>query len=173
MDPFIFVHGHANDTHGNLSVFTQQRIDCADDLQQHQPNTIMIASGGTGHFNQTSTPHAHYIRDCWLEMGIARNRIVTFDTPQHTVDEIQCLKSWCLAHGSTSGWIISSDFHIDRIDFICQRLLKGLSISLIRVDSKSADPALRQRAITHEQKRLDQLKQQGGVLIDNKLFKPQ
>ena len=120
MDPFIFVHGHANDTHGNLSVFTQQRIDCADDLQQHRPNTIMIASGGTGHFNQTSTPHAHYIRDCWLEMGIARNRIVTFDTPQHTVDEIQCLKSWCLAHGSTSGWIISSDFHIDRIDFICQ-----------------------------------------------------
>lgn len=163
-------HGHANDSEGVISSFTQQRLDKALQIKQQQPQAMLIASGGLGYFNQTDIPHAAHIRHYLQSKGIDKTEIIQFDTPQHTVDEIICLRDLLVPCNNPECWVISSDFHMARVEFICRCLIKNAILDFISASSKGSDQAARQRAIEHEKVSFGRLKQQKGVVLEGILW---
>lgn len=161
MNGIIIILGSPNDEHGNLSDIAIGRLN--QGLREYccRPGYKILCTGGFGkHFNTTETPHAKYAQNYLLQRGILEPDLLEVVESQNTAEDALLSKSIVEKYGVKSLIIVSSDFHMQRVQFIFEQVFRGYDMifSSAKTDfSKERYEKLKK----HEEKELDELKKTG------------
>jgi hypothetical protein len=120
MPKFIFILGAPNASDGNLSSVSLSRIDAAIAKQRHEPNCVILATGGFGaHFNSTETPHREHVYRRLEAEGATIDRAEAGDLlSSNTVEDIVLIVAFTELRSVDEYCIVTSQFHAARCQFI-------------------------------------------------------
>jgi len=159
----IFILGFANAEDGELSPITVSRIEKAIEVQNNQPGTVILATGGFDpRFNSSSLSHREHVYRELAARGAHfwpanRDELLS----KHTVDDATMIIAFANPHGFDRYAIATSTFHLPRCRFIFD-CLEEREVEMFG----AIDPAdLDQRHLDHEAAALERLIAQGGVMI--------
>jgi len=155
----IVVLGAPNDENGTLSSIARERCEQALKEYQSHPGSRILPTGGWGaHFNTTSWPHGHYVREYLKTRGIPDEAFVECAESSNTIEDAKLCRPIIERHGFSQLIVVTSDFHAVRAQFLFERECPGVSIELSASRTLLPESDLQKR-ILHEQTALAKLKQ--------------
>lgn len=155
----LIVLGGQNDTSGRLSQSAIERLDACFALYEKRDK--ILCTGGWGkHFNTLEQPHAFFARHYLLSKGLEGKVFLPFALSAHTVDDAVKVKEILQKHKISKAVVITSDFHMQRVQLIFQEVLSGFELQFHAAKSALEQGALAE-AIAHEQKAIKSLKENG------------
>lgn len=169
----IVVLGSPNDDQGNLSDMGRGRIELA--LQKYvelrpQGWKLLLTGGFGEHFNRTATPNAHYAKQLLVDRGLQEADFVEFALSRNTVDDALQSRPIVERHSCPSLLVISSDFHIPRVEFVFRSVFPDRTIAFAGAPYLETRPAAeRERLNAHEQKELTSLRERGESIVGGAL----
>ncbi len=164
MPKLAFILGAPNHTDGTLSSISLRRIEAGLERQRNDNSIELLATGGFGsHFNSTDTPHRELVYRHLEGAGATIDRAEASDLlSSNTVEDIALIVAFTKARGIAEYWIITSRFHVARCRFIVDCLADNQAVTIVAAD----DPAdLAADTSDHESRAIQQLAEQGGVII--------
>jgi uncharacterized SAM-binding protein YcdF (DUF218 family) len=125
----IILLGSPNDEHGKLLPLAKSRCECTFQALIKQPDSKVICTGGFGeHFNTTNRPHAYYLRQYLSEKGVPESTFLENVESRFTFEDatlsIPVLKSYLSKHTIDQVTVVTSDFHIERAQFIFKKVFE-------------------------------------------------
>ncbi len=155
----LVVLGSPNSVLGKLSTISISRLDyCA---QHFNKKKRILCTGGFGaHFNTTKIPHATYAKEYLLEQGISTASFLPSALSSNTVDDAVKIKSIISNLENIKLTIISSDYHLKRVEYIFNEILQKHPKTYIGVPS-NLDPKALAVLIQHEEKSLESMLKNG------------
>jgi uncharacterized SAM-binding protein YcdF (DUF218 family) len=169
----IVVLGSPNDDQGNLSEMGRGRIELAfqkyTELRPH--GWKLLLTGGFGeHFNRTATPNAQYAKQLLTARGVRESDFVEFALSRNTVDDALQSRPIVERHNCPSLLVISSDFHIPRVEFVFQSVFPDRIVAFAGAPYLEARaPVESERLTAHEQKELASLRERGESIVGGAL----
>lgn len=155
----IVVLGAPNDENGVLSSIARERCEQALKEYQSHPGSKILPTGGWGaHFNTTSRPHGHYVREYLKTRGIPDEAFVECAESSNTIEDATLCRPIIERHGFSHMILVTSDFHAARAQYLFERECPGVSIELSVSRTLLPESDLQKR-ILHEQTALARLKQ--------------
>jgi len=123
MNCLLFTLGSPNDEHGNLSNIALDRLNCTLNIYKYNAHINIICTGGRGeHFNKTSFPHALYAQRYLLSKGVQKKHLPAIIESSNTIEDITLAKPVIETYKPDLVMIITSDFHMERVKFICDKI---------------------------------------------------
>lgn len=158
MKKIIILLGASNDEKGRLSKMSLDRIECAYSIYSNNSNTKFLCTGGFGeHFNTTDIPHAKYLEQQLLSKGVSSDDFLPIIISSNTKEDIYALNN-VIDYASTDLLvIITSDFHIKRVQMLYEMLIHYENVVFIPAISTIEEKEL-QRRISHEVQAIELLK---------------
>lgn len=158
MKKIIILLGASNDEKGRLSQMSLDRIECAYSIYSNNSNTKFLCTGGFGeHFNTTDIPHAKYLEQQLLSKGVSSDDFLPIIISSNTKEDIYALNN-VIDYASTDLLvIITSDFHIKRVQMLYEMLIHYENVVFIPAISTIEEKEL-QRRISHEVQAIELLK---------------
>ena len=153
--------GSPNDDLGNLSDISIGRLTkCIEEYRKH-PDYKILCTGGFGeHFNRTNRPHAEYAVEYLLTQGIPKKDILEIAKSHDTVEDALLSKPIVDKYKVKKLIVVSSDFHINRVKYIFERVFEGYDLTFSA--AKTNFSAERYKVLNaHEEKEIAKLKQSG------------
>lgn len=166
---YVFILGTSNDDDGTLSAISLSRVDAAERQYRIDPQIIITATGSHGaHFNSAVWPHRHYVDQELIRRGIPTATVSNDELlSSNTVEDALVIDRFCKRRSVASFGIATSAFHVRRCEMIFDCLCPDYAITF----HAGIDPAATNRAkIAHEVAAQTMLRQQGGVMVEGKLF---
>ncbi|MFA6561501.1 MAG: YdcF family protein [Verrucomicrobiia bacterium] len=155
----IVVLGAPNDERGVLSSIAKERCDQALKEYRKHPECKILPTGGWGaHFNTTTKPHGHYLRECLTAQGIPGEAFVECAESANTIEDAKLCRPIVARHGFTKLIVVTSDFHVARTRFLFEQEFPEISIEFSPSHTHLPQDDLRKR-ILHEESALAKLKQ--------------
>ncbi len=157
----IIILGSPNDDRGRLSATAQSRLDLGLAEYRKRPEAAILLTGGFGlHFNTSPRPHADYAREYLLGQGVPEAVFLEPALSSNTVEDAVLSKRILSGRNFDHALVVTSDYHIDRAEFIFSRFLPGLEIGYCpaRASQTEAECAA---CLAHEQKALKALGDKG------------
>jgi uncharacterized SAM-binding protein YcdF (DUF218 family) len=165
----VVVLGSPNDEAGRLSEIGQGRNALGLDLYRHRraDGWKLLLTGGYGdHFNTTPLPHAHYARALMLKKGVPADDIVELAESRNTVDDALTARPIVERHGAPRLLVVSSDFHLARVEFIFRRVFPDRELEFAGAPYLPTRPPEEQtRLRAHEERELANLWALGESLV--------
>jgi len=125
MNGIIVILGSPNDEQGNLSELAIGRLEQGLAEYRRRKEYKILCTGGFGeHFNTTDRPHAEYAIRYLLQKGIPEKDILDIAQSRNTVEDALLSKPIIAKSGVRSLIVVSSDFHMERVKYIFQRVFK-------------------------------------------------
>lgn len=125
----IVVLGSPNSEKGELYSIAKERCDRAYELWKSLPHYKILMTGGFGaHFNKTAEPHAAYLKNHLVSLGIPESCFVEFAESQNTIEDASLSKPILLKYQVREAIIITSDYHFDRANYIFDRYFSDTEI---------------------------------------------
>ena len=163
MKKIIVLLGASNDEKGRLSQMSIDRLECAYSVYTSNSNTKFLCTGGFGeHFNTTNIPHAKYLKQQLLSKGVSNEDFLPFIISSNTREDIQALSSIIDYTSTDLLVIITSDFHIKRVQMLYELLVHYENVVFIPAISNLEREELQNR-ISHEQQAVELLKHSKGI----------
>ncbi len=166
IDGLIIVLGSPNDDQGNLSRMALARAKAALSSFKKHPSYKFLLTGGYGKgFNKTNKPHAFYLKKYLQSQGISEASFVEFAESSYTADDAFKALPIVKKYQPKELLIISSDFHMERVKYIFDKVFFGYSLSYLAaayLDNSSASEV--KRLIEHEKKTLEDLQDDKWLL---------
>ncbi len=167
MDHLLFILGASNGVDGSLSPIALSRVAEAIAVQRRRPDVLILATGGFGAFNATTTPHREFVH---AELA-ARNARHYAARPTdllsaNTVEDALFIVDFARRRGHASYSIVTSNFHVRRCELVFGCLAKGADIGFIAATDPAAVVADKLR---HEADAVARLVAQGGVVVGDQL----
>ncbi|MBC9795717.1 YdcF family protein [Sinomicrobium weinanense] len=161
MKNLILLLGAPNDEKGNLSPIAIDRSKCAYNLYVNNNNMSFLCTGGFGeHFNKTNKPHAHYAKEFLIRMGVKENEFLPFVLSENTYEDFTKSKKMIEEIAPDVLFIVSSDFHMERVRLIHDKILGYPNVIFLAAGSTlSSEELLPLRE--HEKNAVRRLKQAG------------
>ncbi len=160
MKKIIILLGSPNDENGVLSQIARDRIDCAYNLYTHNDNIQILCTGGFGeHFNVTDKPHAHYAKQELVRKGVNEKDILPFALSSNTYDDFIKAKPIIQNHLPELLLIVTSDYHIERVKILYERIINYPDVVFISAKSTLPENELLP-LIRHEEISIKKLHQQ-------------
>ena len=160
----IVVLGSPNTPEGELLPMAKKRLDkCYQEyLSNHNP---IILTGGFGlHFNTSIYPHHHLAKEYLIQKGVDNQDIIAFLDSTNSVQDATMLLSVLIENPFKHLKIITSDYHVERVEFIFKSVLaEKVSLSFIGVDSEGVAPEILEKLIAHEKVALEGLRKNGVI----------
>lgn len=155
----IVVLGSPNDVEGNLlSVALERCSQALVEFQKH-PEYALLPTGGWGeHFNTTDKPHAYYLKQKLLGLGIPEPAFLPFAESSNTMEDASLSRPILAIFPTAELIVVTSDFHAARARFLFAREFPDRRITI----SESATflpPDVLNRLRSHEKKALGKLTQ--------------
>jgi len=151
----LVVLGSPNSVSGALSTISISRLKYC--VQYFNIDKRVLCTGGFGpHFNTTKIPHATYAKAYLLEQGISRASFLPPALSSNTVEDAVKIKSIISELENIKLIIISSDYHLKRVEYIFNEILKEYSKTYIGVTS-NLDAKTLEILSQHEEKALDKI----------------
>lgn len=161
----IVILGSPNDEHGNLTTMGTGRLELGlkKYLERLKDDWKILLTGGFGeHFNNTDKPHAFYSKQILLSKGVSEHAFVDFALSRNTVDDALQARPIVEKHGLPELLVISSDFHMSRVELIFERVFPDCTLHFLGAKYiETVMPAERERLIQHEERELENLKKHG------------
>lgn len=161
MNGIIVILGSPNDDRGNLSEMAIGRLEQGlAEYRNHEGYNILCTGGFGEHFNTTDRPHADYAIRHLLQKGIPEMEILEIAESRNTVEDALLSKPIIEKHNARSLIIVSSDFHMQRVEHIFQQVFDGYDLTFS--GAKTDFPTERLRTLRkHEKKELGKLRKKG------------
>ena len=153
------VLGAPNGLDGTLSDQSKSRLDYCKSV--FKPGNRIICTGGWGpQFNTARHSHAYYTRQYLLEKGFLKRDFLRLALSKHTVDDAVKTLAILKAVEASKVTVITSDYHLERVQLIFQEILKDYDLKCIGVKS-TLDKKAFDRLIQHEKKSVAGIKKRG------------
>ena len=169
----VIVLGAPNDDRGELSEIARGRIALGRTIYEARRRAgwkLMLTGGFGAHFNTTAQPHAHFARAAMLAAGVPPGDILDLALSRNTVDDALCARPIVVAAGATALVVVSSDFHLPRVEFVFRRVFPDLAIDFRGAPYLPTCTAAEQaRLLAHESRELESLAARGESLVGGAL----
>jgi len=130
----FIVLGSPNSPDGILSNISKSRLDYC--ISNYQKGNLVLCTGGWGnHFNISRKSHATYAKQYLIENGISENDFLDFALSKNTVDDAVKIKPIVSKLKNINLTIITSDYHLNRVKLIFNKILEQYKIKFIGVES--------------------------------------
>ena len=155
----LIVLGAPNSDSGDLSPMSKSRLNFCK--TRYAPGKSVLCTGGWGeHFNTTLLSHASYAKDYLLKMGFSEDDFLPNALSQNTVDDAVKIKSIVENLKNIKLTIITSDYHLERVELIFKEILRDYSKEFVGVPSNLESNAYRDLA-QHETNAINSIKKNG------------
>ncbi|WP_455587643.1 YdcF family protein [Bacteroides sp.] len=102
----------------------QDRIECAYNLYASNEHMLFLCTGGFGsHFNTTVHPHAFYAKQTLIQKGAKEEDFLPFILSTNTYEDFKISKDIIEKESPDMLFVITSDFHIERVKLLHSRIL--------------------------------------------------
>jgi uncharacterized SAM-binding protein YcdF (DUF218 family) len=121
-------------------------------------------TGGRGnHFNLTGKPHAAYTRSYLEALGVPPGAFMDFAESANTIEDARLSKEALDGTNVKKITLITSDFHMERVQFLFSEIYGGLyeMTEFVAVPSDGEDPQILSKFREHEELALRTLKKHG------------
>jgi uncharacterized SAM-binding protein YcdF (DUF218 family) len=144
----IIVLGSPNAPNGALGIIAQSRLDyCAETYSE---GSLVLCTGGWGpHFNTSDKPHAYYAKHYLIQKGIPASCFLDLALSANTVDDAVKVKEITAKLPNANLTVITSDFHIERVNLIFLQILTEASMTFVGVESSLPEDVLKE-IVAHE-----------------------
>ncbi len=154
MQRAIVVLGAPNDGHGRLSAVALARANCAYGEYRRLDEARFLLTGGYGeHFNSTSSPHAHYLREHLVGLGVPGSAFLELVESANTLEDARLSKPVLDRHEIRHASVVTSDFHVPRARYVFERLCTGVALHFVACPSKLPEEQI-SRLHDHERRAL-------------------
>ncbi len=121
---------------GRLHSIALERCEIAARLSANNPDAKLLLTGGYGqHFNTTSRPHAAYLRQRLVSLGVAESRFLPDALSRNTLEDAGLSKPIVLEHAGRYLVVVTSDYHVPRARFLFEREFADTEVALFFVPS--------------------------------------
>jgi len=158
----LVILGSPNSPEGELSDIAKSRLDRG--AQLYSAGKLILCTGGWGnHFNTSSQAHAVYAKEYLLAKGIPESAFLEFALSGNTVEDASKSKAMLAKLDNPIIKVITSDFHLARVQLIFNEILKGFSVQCVGVNSSFLDSEQYARLMLHERSAIDRIIQNGLI----------
>lgn len=153
------VLGAPNSPEGELSDIALSRLDYC--LTLYSKGKKVLCTGGWGkHFNTSDEAHCVYAKRYLIKKGVSGEDFLDCALSENTVDDALKIKPIVARLENSDLKIITSDFHVERVQLIFEEILKGFNCSFIGARSGLEKEQL-QHLIKHEKEAIEQIVKNG------------
>ena len=161
----IVVLGSPNAKDGRLFDVAIQRCELALSEYKNHPDYKFLLTGGYGaHFNETNLPHAYYLAQYLIKSGVPENDILEYAESANSKEDATLSKPTIKKHNIKNIVIITSDYHLDRTQYIFKHIFMDLNINIsfkvVQSDLENSEINIAE-LIEHEKIALEELKEFG------------
>jgi uncharacterized SAM-binding protein YcdF (DUF218 family) len=157
----IVILGAPNDEHGKLSPIAVGRAERGyrEYTRLRTAGWKFLLTGGFGaHFNTTAQPHAYYVRQHLLALGVPAVDIIGWAESRNTIEDGLFSRPLVARYGVNNLLIVTSDFHLGRVRFVFEHVFPTTTLTFALVDYLASCPEEEQRRIVaHETHGLQRL----------------
>jgi len=126
MKNVIIILGSLNSSKGRLSKIAIGRAKKCLEIFNPAEDMILCTGGFGLHFNISEKPHADYLKRYLVKNGISKNYILSFANSSNTVEDATKAKEILLKNEAKKVAIITTDFHLKRVQLIFDEILIGI-----------------------------------------------
>lgn len=161
MKTILMVLGSPNDENGVLLSLAFDRLYRTYDLAISNENSKILCTGGIAeHFNKTNKPHYDYAQEFLTLKGIKPNRFLPGTPSKNTVQDFSLSIPVIQEFNPDLLTIITSDFHIERVQIIAEAILPQINKFYVSVNNSLSYEELRP-LLEHEKNAVLFLKENG------------
>jgi uncharacterized SAM-binding protein YcdF (DUF218 family) len=158
----LLIPGSPNSPEGVLSDIAKSRLDRGAVI--YSEGKLILCTGGWGnHFNTSAKAHAVYAKEYLLAKGIPESAFLEFALSGNTVEDATKSKVILTKLDNPIITVITSDFHLERVQLIFNEVLKGFSFQCIGVNSSFLDSEQRARLMLHERSAIERIIKNGLI----------
>jgi uncharacterized SAM-binding protein YcdF (DUF218 family) len=155
----IVVLGATNSPSGELGTTAKERLNACVELFDKED--LILCTGGWGnHFNNSEQPHAFYAKEYLIKKGVENAAFLPFALSNNTVEDAVKIKEILAAILYEKLVIITSDFHLKRVQLIFDKIVKECTIEYCCVKSKMSKEE-RINIVKHENNALKKIQENG------------
>jgi uncharacterized SAM-binding protein YcdF (DUF218 family) len=155
----LIILGSPNSPSGKLSDISRSRLNYCINL--YQKGTFILCTGGWGeHFNVSKKSHASFAKQYLIENGLLEEDFLDFALSGNTVDDAVKIKPIISKLEKIKVTVITSDYHVNRVKIIFNKILKNYIIDFIGVES-SLEQEEYELLVQHEKKAINTIVQNG------------
>ncbi len=156
----LVILGSPNSPEGELSDIAKSRLDYA--VQQYSHGKQVLCTGGWGkHFNVSRQAHAVYAKEFLIAKGIPETAFLESALSGNTVEDAVKSKEVLSQIAQPLITIITSDYHLERVDLIFNQVFSGLPFRCVGVNSEFLDAEQQAMLKTHERKAIEKILKDG------------
>jgi uncharacterized SAM-binding protein YcdF (DUF218 family) len=155
----IILLGSPNSSKGRLSKIAIGRAKKCFEIFNPDLDMILCTGGFGVHFNTSDKPHAAYLKQYLMRKGIAENVFLPFANSSNTVQDATKSKEILLENDFKKVTIITTEYHLKRVQLIFDEILSGIEKTYIGVPNNMSLKSL-QKIEEHEAKAV------AGILRD-------
>ena len=152
----IVVLGSPNFPDGTLGPIALDRLQGCLSIFNSQKHKILCTGGFGAHFNTSPVAHANYLKDFLILKGVPSTAFLPLALSSNTVEDAVMSKSILMKTVFKDLIIITSEYHVARVEFIFTEILKDFNLNFKAVTHHSIDDVL-EPLIQHEKVAMDQL----------------
>lgn len=146
----LIVLGAPNSPSGELSSIAISRLDCCLGLYS-KGKSVLCTGGWVKHFNTSNEAHCVYAKRYLMQKGVLENDFLACALSKNTVDDAIKIKPIVSALENPDLKIITSAFHMERVQVIFNEILKGFNCSFMSAQDNLGKAQL-QQLIKHEKR---------------------
>lgn len=155
----LVVLGSPNSPEGELSAISKCRLDYCKSIFKEE--NLIICTGGWGpQFNTTKQSHAHYAKCYLIKKGLLEDNFLESALSKHTVDDAVKLIPILAEFENPMVTIITSDYHLDRVQLIFTKILNDYQLKFHGVKS-DLDKIVYNALVQHEKKSIKSINAHG------------
>lgn len=155
----LVVLGAPNSPDGQLSEIAKNRLELC--FETFIENDLILCTGGWGeHFNTATRPHAHYAQEYLLKKGIPKSCFLEMALSSNTVDDAVKVKTIVSKHHHPQLMVITSDFHLERVQLIFKEILKENQLEFKGAKNSLSKSQLI-TTVEHEAKAIKNIREKG------------
>ena len=155
----LIILGSPNSPSGKLRDISISRLNHC--IKRYQKGNLVLCTGGWGeHFNTSKQAHAALAKQYLLKKGILEDDFLDFALSGNTVDDAVKIKPIISQLNQIKLTIITSDYHLKRVQLIFNTILEGYTMEFIGVKNnlnKEEQNAL----IQHEENAINSILKNG------------
>jgi len=156
----IVVLGSPNFPDGTLGPIALDRLQGCLTIFDPIQHKILCTGGFGAHFNTSPIAHANYLKNFLIEKGVPPTAFLPLVFSSNTVEDAVMSLSILKHYEFKDLLIITSEYHLARVEFIFTEILKDFVLNFKTVKHHSIDDLL-EPLIQHEKVAMEQLKSNG------------
>jgi uncharacterized SAM-binding protein YcdF (DUF218 family) len=142
MKNIIIILGSPNSPKGWLSKIAIGRAKKCLEIFDSAKDMILCTGGFGVHFNTSEKPHAEYLKRYLIKNGISEECFLPFANSCNTVEDATKAKEILLEYGVRKVTIITTHYHLKRVQLIFDEILSEFEITYLDVPNNMSVKSL-------------------------------